>query len=264
MRKKFSELIKPHLENDDVSLVLGDISVGLFIDEKNNITKNVINAGILEQSMVSFSAGMANLHPVFVHTISPFLIERAYEQIKLDIVYNDKPVILVSANGPFEYSKLGPTHHCPNDVPLLNLLPDIEIYLPGRIEDLEKIFKKILANPKPSYIRLTNNVLTSKINFEIIQEFIFYRNINSKKLKICVGEALNDNLDDTSDILYVINAKNILNIDISKYEEIEVYEPYNGSILEKDLKKIKKDIKYFTFNSYFINNIYNKNEYTKN
>ena len=86
MRKVFAqELRQNYLINDKNSILLGDISVGLFLDDQDELVPNAYNMGILEQSMISFAAGLSTESDnVFVHTISPFIVERAYEQIKLE------------------------------------------------------------------------------------------------------------------------------------------------------------------------------------
>lgn len=162
MRKEFANLFKEARKNrSDLTLLLGDISVGLFQedvpDRSSELIDGVFNLGILEQSMISIAAGMAagGRLPI-VHTISPFIIERALEQIKLDLTYNLNKVILVSANGPFEYKKLGVTHHCSNDVPLLSLYNDINIYCPYSVPDMSDCFYKALHSDNSSYLRLSN------------------------------------------------------------------------------------------------------------
>ena len=124
MRKNFANYLKEIIsQNENILGLLGDISVGLFVDKDEKLYKNIFNLGLIEQSMISYAAGLARSGLIpFVHTISPFIVERAYEQIKLDLVYNNCKCILVSANGPFDYHKLGPTHHCSSDIPLLSLL----------------------------------------------------------------------------------------------------------------------------------------------
>ena len=39
-----------------------------------------------------------------MHTIAPFLIERSYEQIKLDVNYQELDINLVSTGSSFDYS----------------------------------------------------------------------------------------------------------------------------------------------------------------
>ena len=56
MRKVFAtELRKNFLKSDKNSILLGDISVGLFLDTGDDLVPNAYNMGILEQSMISFA-----------------------------------------------------------------------------------------------------------------------------------------------------------------------------------------------------------------
>ena len=56
----------------------------------------VINFGIMEQTMIGFSAGIAkgDYYPI-IYSITPFLIDRAYEQIKIDINFMNVDLSLV-------------------------------------------------------------------------------------------------------------------------------------------------------------------------
>ena len=90
------------------------------------------NIGILEQSTIGLAAGLSLAgHFPIVHTIAPFLVERAYEQIKIDLGYQQLGSNLVSVGGSYDYAGLGCTHHCPADVGILNKIPGIEIIVPG-------------------------------------------------------------------------------------------------------------------------------------
>ena len=87
MRRKFGKLIC-ELANKDKKIVLlvGDIGYGIFNDFRSKHPKRFFNLGICEQSLIGTASGMAleGLKP-WVYTITPFLIERPFEQIKLDI-----------------------------------------------------------------------------------------------------------------------------------------------------------------------------------
>ena len=90
MRQQMVRTLTEILEADErVVGLLGNISVSLF-DKRlfNARPQRLYDVGIAEQAMVSMAAGLAldGLIPV-VHTIAPFLTERAFEQIKDDFCY---------------------------------------------------------------------------------------------------------------------------------------------------------------------------------
>jgi hypothetical protein len=233
MRKQFAEFIKSKLkEREDLTVLLGDISVGLFLDDSENLPLRVHNVGILEQSMISMAAGMSSRgYEVFIHTISPFIIERAFEQIKLDIVYNKNKVILVSANGPGDYNKLGPTHHCFSDVPLMRLLPGLQIYTPGRNEDVVRCLEAALFGKSAAYIRLTSRA--SAISGEV-GTINIEGPVNIKVLNIFIGESLrhfelNRELI-RNDWIYSYKFDEIDVGLLAQYKEIVFWEPYSSPL----------------------------------
>ena len=87
MRRSFGKIINELAKKDDkIVLIVGDIGYGIFDEFRKQHPKKFFNLGICEQSIISVSSGMAleGLKP-WVYTITPFLIERPFEQIKLDI-----------------------------------------------------------------------------------------------------------------------------------------------------------------------------------
>ena len=109
MRRKFGKLINKLANKDKkIVLIVGDIGYGIFDDFRKNHPKRFFNMGICEQSIIGLSAGMAleGLKP-WVYTITPFLIERPFEQVKLDVDQQKANVKLV---GFADYPSLGPSH----------------------------------------------------------------------------------------------------------------------------------------------------------
>ena len=86
MRKIFAEIVSELLSMDEkVVAILGDIGVHSFRESFIKFPDRVINIGILEQSMIGVAAGLSKggMIPI-VHSIAPFVIERPFEQIKID------------------------------------------------------------------------------------------------------------------------------------------------------------------------------------
>ena len=116
--------------------------------------------GICEQSMIGVASGMAleGLKP-WVYTITPFLIERPFEQIKLDIDQQNTNVKLV---GSADYPTLGPSHSELNGKKLMQLFPNINSYFPKNdIETKLAIYESYKKNG-PSFISLKNDPTINK------------------------------------------------------------------------------------------------------
>ena len=94
-------------------------------------------------SIVNLAAGLSKVGLIpFVHTIAPFLIQRSYEQIKLDFGYQKLNINLISVGSSFDYSKLGCSHHCYEDVGNLKHFKKSRIFIPGSSKELNKMLMK--------------------------------------------------------------------------------------------------------------------------
>jgi transketolase len=219
MRINFSKFIFNQLIIDKkIFVLLGDIGVNNFKNVFDKYKKNILNIGILEQSMISFAAGLAMENRIpFVHTIAPFIVNRAFEQIKIDLCYQNLNVNLVTVGGSIDYAALGSTHHCPEDVGILSKLPNIKIYCPGNHKELIQLLKNYkLSGPK--YYRLTN--FGHKLSIKINKNGCLIHK-GKKGLIIVIGPALRfiENFYYTLDanILYFADIKPLSNINLIKF-----------------------------------------------
>jgi transketolase len=156
IRNQFADTMLAVGEADpDLVVVIGDISHGILQPFAEACPGRFFNIGILEPTTVSLGAGMARvgLYPV-IHTIAPFLIERSFEQIKLDFCYHKLPGNIVTVGSAFDYSNLGCTHHCYNDFALLKTLPGVEITYPGTALEFDVLFRQAYRNPSVTYYRI--------------------------------------------------------------------------------------------------------------
>lgn len=139
-------------------VMVGDISHGILKPFATKYPNRYYNIGICEPTMVNLAAGLSKvgLIPV-VHTIAPFLIERAYEQIKLDFGYQQLSINLISVGGAFDYAQLGCSHHCYSDVSLISHINNSCVFCPGTAAEFNTLFKQSYQNGKINYFRLTEN-----------------------------------------------------------------------------------------------------------
>ena len=157
MRKQFINTVEDILQQDDrLVLLLGDIGVFGFRNAFRTYPDRVLNIGILEQSSVSLAAGLAQegFIPVF-HSIAPFIVERAFEQLKDDFCYQSLGGNFVSVGASYDYAALGCTHHCPADVSLMKSLPNMQVIAPGHPSEFDALFRHTYANGAPTYFRMS-------------------------------------------------------------------------------------------------------------
>jgi transketolase len=136
-------------------VLVGDISHFALQPFAKTCPGRFYNVGILEPTIVNMAAGlsMTGLRPV-VHTIAPFLIERSVEQIKLDFCYQQVGGTLISVGSAFDYSGLGCSHHCYNDLALIKSLPNTEVVYPASPREFRLLFRETYGNSKLTYFRL--------------------------------------------------------------------------------------------------------------
>ena len=134
-RATFWKQIKKEMKRDkNVWLLCIDLGFPYVLELQKEFPNRCINTGLIEQSAVGIAVGLALTgKKVYVYSTSTFLIYRAFEQIRNDIIYQGiKNVILVGTAGK-QYNFLGYTH------------------IPKNKEEV-KILKILTKNP--NYIRL--------------------------------------------------------------------------------------------------------------
>jgi transketolase len=153
MRRIFGNIISEIASKDKkIILIVGDIGYGIFDNFRKKHPKRFFNLGICEQSIIGFASGMAleGLKP-WVYTITPFLIERPFEQIKLDVDQQKANVKLV---GFADYPTLGPSHSELNGKKIMSLFKNIKSYFPKDSNETKKIIYKCYKNNGPTFISL--------------------------------------------------------------------------------------------------------------
>lgn len=155
-RQTFASTTADLLDEDpSVALVYAEISGQYFRDVERRHPDRVVNVGIREQLLVNVGAGMAltGMRPV-VHTFGSFLVERAFEQIKLGFNHQDVGGVLVGAGGSFDNTGGGRTHQAPGDVALMDTLPGWTVHVPGTAAEVEDSMRLAVAGSGRDYVRV--------------------------------------------------------------------------------------------------------------
>ena len=269
MRNRLLKYISEKLEIDEhIIVLLGDLGTFQMRKATEKFPNRVINFGIMEQAMISFSAGISKggFYPI-TYSITPFLVDRAFEQIKIDLIYNKNNSLILSAGGSYDYSNLGPTHHCPHDVSNLLAINHPLIVHPFTSLEAIKLSDFIISNKKQAYLRISSTELDieglkfKKViepNFNLNKEethmYGKYESSSKKgknKLSIFFGpdskylKNFEKIVNDSNSIItiYAINNKILsdLSLEINKYKEVYIFIPYDPSSLILRLLKFIKN-----------------------
>jgi transketolase len=152
----FAQTAASLVEEDlSVALVYAEISGQYFAEVESRFPDRVVNVGIREQLLVNVGAGLAlsGMRPI-VHTFGSFLVERAFEQIKLGFNHQDVGGVLVGSGGSFDIASGGRTHQSPGDVSLMDTLPEWTVYVPGHADEVEHALRLAVRGNGRDYIRV--------------------------------------------------------------------------------------------------------------
>ncbi|MFI5834250.1 transketolase family protein [Micromonospora sp. NPDC051300] len=159
MRDAFVTSAGEVLADPRSTIVLADISAAAFAPAAARHPDRVINVGIREQLMIGVAGGLAltGQRPI-VHSYAPFLIERAYEQIKLDLDHQGVGAVLVGIGASYDRAAAGRTHVAPADVALLDTLDGWTVHVPGHPDEVRPLLRTAVCGTGSAYLRLSTRV----------------------------------------------------------------------------------------------------------
>lgn len=189
MRQVFVDTMLDAMDTDSrPAVVTADISADAFAGAARRHPGRVVNVGIREQALIGVAGGLAltGLRPV-VHSYAPFLVERPFEQIKLDLGHQEVGAVLVSIGASYDDPVRGRTHQAPGDVALLDTLPGWTVQVPGHPDEVEPLLRDSLAGDGRVYLRLSTRAnrhpQPASPNFSVLRE-------GSAGVVLAVGPAL--------------------------------------------------------------------------
>ena len=156
MRTAFANEIESLSKVDErIVLLVGDIGNRMFDNFKEKFPARFYNCGVAEANMTGIAAGMAlcGLRPV-TYTITAFNTLRCLEQIRIDVCYQNLPVIIVGVGGGLSYASLNATHHSLEDIACLRVLPNMTVICPGDAWEVRAALRAAFEIEGPVYIRM--------------------------------------------------------------------------------------------------------------
>lgn len=156
MRAAFINKLTEFARNDkDVYLVTSDTGIGVFDEFKKEFPDRYVNVGIAEAAMIGIAAGLAlSGKKVFCYAIATFITMRCFEQIRVDLCYQNLPVKLIGVGGGLTYGAAGSTHHTIEDIAVMSSLANMKVICPGDPFEVEKAMEDMLKLDSPCYLRI--------------------------------------------------------------------------------------------------------------
>lgn len=160
MRKECAQLLLDEMSvNDRIRVITADLGFGILDNIRNAYPDRFYNVGAAEQLMIGVGIGMAEegLVPV-CYSMSSFLLYRPFEFLRNYVNYENIPVKLLGSGRDRDYSHDGITHWAHDDQEVLSSLPNIEVYKPIGLEELDIDFNDWINSAKPAYLNLMRKI----------------------------------------------------------------------------------------------------------
>ena len=175
MRDAFARTLYQVAKKDPkVFIVVADISpAGSMAPFREEFPDRFINVGVAEQSMIGLCAGLALRGcTAFAYTIATFSIYRPFEQVRVDLCYQNLPVTVVGIGGGVSYSTLGGTHHSQEDVAIMGSIPQMRILAPCDPLETEAATWACAKREGPTYLRL-GKAGEPALTADAVEPFVF-------------------------------------------------------------------------------------------
>jgi transketolase len=248
MRAQAIDTVADLFEHDPrVAVVLAEISVERFAPVFAHDPSRAVNVGIMEQTMVGVAAGYAleGFHPV-IHTITPFIAERALEQLKLDFGNQELGVLVIGVGGSYDYGSEGTTHHSPGDVQALLTIPATQVLVPGAASEADRLVRDTYANDRITYLR--TQIVTNRGARPVELGRLLVERRGSRATVIAVGPMLDRTLAATADMdVTVLYATTLNPFDADTLgrelagDDVVVVEPFFAGTLAAPISEALRD-----------------------
>ncbi len=162
---------------------------------KKEFPDRFIEVGIAEQNMASMAAGMAVCGKVpFISTYAVFCPGRNWDQVRVNICYNNVNVKLTGAHSGVSVGPDGATHQALEDIAITRCLPNMIVLAPCDAIETRKATYAAAKIYGPVYLRFAREktavITTEETPFEIGKAEVFYESENPQVVIIACGPLL--------------------------------------------------------------------------
>lgn len=152
-------LYESMLVQQDVIVLTADLGFGLLDHIKTSFKDRFFNVGAAEQLLIGAAVGIADAGKIPVcYSMSSFILYRPFEFLRNYVSYEKIPIKLIGSGRDKDYHHDGISHWAHDDEIVLNALPNIQVYKPQSILQLENQWKDFLFSKQPAYLNLTRKI----------------------------------------------------------------------------------------------------------
>jgi transketolase len=106
--------------------------------------------------MIGMAAGLESVVFVTVaNSFAVFLTNRAYDQIRMDVCYNNLNVKLAATHAGITVGEDGASAQCLEDFAIMRVLPNMKVVCPADTIEAKKLTRAMLADKGPYYARFS-------------------------------------------------------------------------------------------------------------
>lgn len=158
------ELVELGRENDKIVVVSADLEDATRAEYfKNEFPERFFSCGIAEQDMVGTAAGLSMQGFIpFINSFAVFMTNRAYDQLRLDLCYNNCNVKVICSHAGVTVGEDGASAQCLEDLALMRVLPNIKVVVPADEMEARKATRLFAEEVGPLYMR------TSRAPFPVL------------------------------------------------------------------------------------------------
>lgn len=157
MRGYFAgHLYNAMIDNPNIWLITADLGFGLWDNIREDFPDRFINTGASEQSAMGIAVGLALEKKIpFIYSITPFLLWRPAETIRLYLEHENIPVKLIGSGRDTDYALDGYSHNATDAYTVFkHVWPNIKTYWPNHKDEIQCTLNNIISNDKPSFLSL--------------------------------------------------------------------------------------------------------------
>ncbi|MEH7505563.1 transketolase C-terminal domain-containing protein [Neobacillus drentensis] len=156
MRQMYANtLLELAQNNPNVIALEADLMSAISTNKiSSKIPKQIINSGIMEANMMGVAAGLSLTGKIpYVHTFAQFATRRAFDQLFVSGAYAQLNIKILGSDSGVTAEHNGGTHMAFEDLGLVRLIPNAQVYEVSDATQLGYLLRKIEKEYGIHYIR---------------------------------------------------------------------------------------------------------------